>query len=751
MNPLTFNQNILRNYTDQPAELPPALRSRMEALCNGRLLQLYALADLDSGLKLTQQWIALDAEQVLLADGNVAPEAAEIRVFPRTRVRSVRTLPGLSCSCLSLYGEANEPVLAELHYTRRQQHAVEKIKVVLEQDLELSQTDPDAIYAESVADPIKQAQSKVSGNDLAVVWRLTHYLHPYKVHLVAGLISAILLTALNLVPPYITGRIIDELTASPRRTDLAHYAWTMVGLLVAVYCLRNFFLWIRLRLMAKLGEWVAHDLRRDIYEHLQGLGLTFFSRKQTGSIISRVTSDTDRLWDFVAFGILEVSVSVIMLFGLGIVLVSMDWKLGLVMTLPVPLFLWAFFVHGRSINRIFLHCWRKWSGMTSLVSGTIPGIRVVKAFHQEQREKDRFHQRNQSYLDSANQVHDNWTTFWPFLMLGFHALTVLTWVFAIPRLTGQQSDLTTGTFVAFLLYVGMFLHPLEVIGHMTRMMNRAISSAYRIFEILDTEPDITNVEEPTVSRELQGAIEFRNVSFSYDGIRKVLKNISFAVRPGEMIGLVGPSGAGKSTITNLLARFYDVSDGAILVDGIDLRELEIGSYRRQMGMVLQEPYLFHGSLFENISYGLDERDPAAVIEAARAANAHDFICKLDQGYETMVGERGHTLSGGERQRISIARAILHNPKLLILDEATSNVDTETERNIQQALNRLVSGRTVIAIAHRLSTLKQADRLLVIKDGELVEEGTHDELLAIDGGVFQKLHDMQQELHEQFAI
>jgi ATP-binding cassette subfamily B protein len=241
------------------------------------------------------------------------------------------------------------------------------------------------------------------------------------------------------------------------------------------------------------------------------------------------------------------------------------------------------------------------------------------------------------------------------------------------------------------------------------------------------------------------------VSFSYDGIRQVLSGIDLELRPGEMIGLVGPSGAGKSTLIQLLIRFYDPTAGRILVDGIDLRELEIGSYRRQVGMVLQDPYLFHGSLLDNIRYGMEDAEPARVIEAARAAHAHEFICKFPQAYETVIGERGQTLSGGERQRISIARAILHNPRILILDEATSNVDTETERKIQEALDQLVRGRTVIAIAHRLSTLRRADRLVVLKDGKIVETGNHEELLRLENGVFRGLYEMQQELHRSFVV
>jgi ATP-binding cassette subfamily B protein len=413
------------------------------------------------------------------------------------------------------------------------------------------------------------------------------------------------------------------------------------------------------------------------------------------------------------------------------------------MVLPVPLFCWAIFRHGEAINRLFLRGWRKWSRVTDVLSDTIPGIRVVKAFHQEEREVGRFDRRNDDVTDEFNRIHRYWTGFWPALLLGVHATIVAVWMMALPRLLGTSTPaLTVGTFVAFLLYATMFLAPIEIIGQMARTMNRATSSAHRVFEVLDTEPEVTDVAEPVRLEPVQGAVRFENVTFGYDGVRQVLRGMSFDVTPGELIGLVGPSGGGKTTVINLLARFYDVTGGRILVDGVDLCRLDTGHYRRQIGMVLQDPYLFHGPVIENIRYGHPEASLAQVIAAAKAANAHDFITKLTHGYDTVVGERGQTLSGGERQRVSIARAILHDPRILILDEATSSVDTETERAIQEALERLVAGRTVFAIAHRLSTLRKASRLLVIEDGRIVEQGTHAQLLTRPEGKYRRLYEMQ---------
>ena len=753
-----MDREIVARYTNQPARMPNGARAAIEAAWNGAPVQFYALADLDAKLKLAATWVALGPEHLAVARRRAAGRnprdenasgAWEIRSVPRSSVKAVSESPGLSGTMLSFLAEPDEPPLARVRYTHRQRRAMENLRFVVEEQLRgrcVEPGEPDETYVESVAAPIREAQALVAGSRVAVIWRLLGYLRPYGREVTIGLAAAGLITLVSLIPPYLAGYLLDDVVRPVRdgtldisRGTLA--AWVAVGAMALVYVVRQAGALVRLRMLSVLGEWVARDLRTELYEHLQRLSLSFYMRKKTGSIITRVSSDTDRLWEFLAFGVVDVSLSLVMLTGLGIVLVTLDWKLGLVMTAPVPL-------HGERIQRLFTRAWRKWSGVTDILSDTIPGMRVVKTFNQEERETRRFDRRNASVTEEYNRIHRMWTTFWPGLMLAVHGTTVAVWAFALPRLLegpGAEPDLSAGTFVSFLLYTTMFIGPVEIIGQMARTMNRATSSAHRVFEVLDTEPEIVEKARPVRLEPLAGRVSFDSVTFGYDGVRQVLRGVSFDVRPGEMIGLVGPSGGGKTTVVNLIARFYDTTGGTIRIDGVDIRALEIGHYRRQMGMVLQDPYLFHGTIVENIRYGHPEADLERVIEAGKAANAHDFICRLPHGYDTVVGERGQTLSGGERQRVSIARAILHDPRILILDEATSAVDTETERKIQEALDRLVAGRTVFAIAHRLSTLHRASRLFVMKDGRLAEAGTHEELLANRDGIYRRLHEMQLEL------
>jgi ATP-binding cassette subfamily B protein len=751
---------IFDRYLDQPQTLPGAVRSRVEQACEGEVIQLYALADLDTSLRLCQIWVTLTTNHlavIRVADRYVDEQ---MKVVPRARLAKIVEQPGLSCTVVHLLVRDEEHPSTTVRYSHRQRGAIGHLLYVLYQQLNgrpLEFTPSDERYREAIVRPIREAQASVSGNRLAIVWRLLGYLRPYRGQVVLGMFGAVIMTLARLLPPFFTGQVVDQVIQPFRGGTLRlAQAWplalALLGGLAVTLILQECAAWVRLRTMAVLGEHVARDLRTQMYDHLHKLSVGYFSSKQTGSIISRVGSDSDRIWDFIAFGVVELSLSFLLLIGLSAVLIVLDWRLGLVMTVPLPILLFLIYRNGRAMHGFFLRAWRKWSNLTDALSDVVPGIRVVKAFDQAEHEKRRFGERNEDFTDECFRIHHVWTGFWPILMLLVHSLTILTWVFALPRLLAHgTADLSIGTFVAFLLYMGMFFYPIEIIGQMSRLLNRALSSAHRIFNLLDTEPQLAERQNGRKLVPLRGEIEFREVTFGYDAARQIIKNISFRIEPGELVGLVGPSGSGKSTLVNLLVRFYDVTGGEIRIDGVPLQELALGAFRRQVGMVLQDPFLFHGTIIENIRYGVPEALQNDVISAARTANAHDFICRLPNGYDTIVGERGHTLSGGERQRVSIARAILHDPRILILDEATSSVDTETEHQIQEALNRLIAGRTVVAIAHRLSTLKRATRLLVVKEGRLIEQGTHAQLLEIPNGVYRRLHDMQIQLNEVHAI
>jgi len=572
-----------------------------------------------------------------------------------------------------------------------------------------------------------------------ILWRLLDFLKPYKKRALVGGTVALFIAASGLVQPWLIKPIIDDGIKGGNFDLVLRYVVVMAGLLL-VSSLGQI---LQARMLFGLGTRVSRDIRTKIYGHLHKLSLGYFSKKQTGGLVTRVTTDSDRIWRFIAYAAVDVVLGLLTVVGVGVALFLMNWKLAIFALLPLPLMIGLLvFFHNR-MHKVFRRMFHRWSRMTAVVADALPGVRVIKAFGQEDREIDRFGKQNTAVFDEEMKFVTQASLYAPMMMFCSQVGMLIIWL--LGGYWAVNGDMKTGTLVAFTMYMGMFMRPIHMIAHMDQMFNRAATAAQRIFEVIDTEPTIFTRQGSEGEKELEGKIELRNVSFSYDGVRKVLKGVNLTVEPGQTIGLAGPSGGGKTMMVNLICRFYDALEGQVAIDGVDVRDHQVESLRRQVGVVLQEPFLFHGTVGENIAYGNSEATGEQIIVAARAANAHEFIVGFADGYDTLVGERGQSLSGGERQRISIARAILNNPRILILDEATSSVDTETEKLIQQALDRLVKNRTTIAIAHRLSTLRKADRLVILEKGKVVEEGSHEELAALDGGLYAKLLSMQSEL------
>jgi len=689
-----------------------------------------------------------------------------------SRLGGAKIVEGLGMNLLRLVGDRK--VWEEFRFTLRQAKPVAKLQRRLERRIEGKEEEA-AAEAEAPKPDEKKLRCEKCGRVIPswaetcpaclskrkVLSRLVDFVRPYKWSAIVGFGLAVLVTVAGLIRPYLSKPMLNRGLGLEKGAE-ADYGVLLfyILLLTALTLLSAFGGALQMRLLAKLGSRVARDVRDRTYEHLHKLSLSFFSKKRTGSIVTRITSDSDRIWDFVVFVIVEASMSLLTLAGVAFFLFYMNWKLACFVLLPIPVMLGLTLFFHKRMRGFFRRMWHRWSHMTSIVADAVPGVRVIKAFSQERREVGRFMDSNAQYYEGEVGMIMLWTTFGPLIRFCSQLGSLIIWTVGgywavqtalAPEGKELANRLDPGTLVAFTGYMWMFYGPVHMISHMDRMFNRAATSVQRIFEILDTEPAVFSKTGPEQPTGLEGRIELKDVSFSYDGIRRVLKNISVEIPAGKMIGLAGPSGAGKSTMINLICRFYDVLEGQVFIDGVDVRDYDIEALRRRIGVVLQEPFLFHGTVAQNVAYGNPEASIGQIIEAAKAANAHDFIVGFPDGYDTLVGERGQSLSGGERQRISIARAVLNNPTILILDEATSSVDTETEKLIQEAIDHLVADRTTIAIAHRLSTLRKADRLVVLDKGEIVEQGSHEELVGKEDGLYAKLLRLQAETQSFVAI
>ena len=623
----------------------------------------------------------------------------------------------------------------------------------------------------------KDNNSDQKSKSLEIYSRLIGYIRPYWYMAVSVLLLSLLTSLIAVLPAQITGIAIDEinqlgkgqlqafsqqiptkespsLSITPLVKQLSSYAshnWmpNENKSIVTFYVLAVFFVCLHLitsgisissgLIGARLGQKLIFDMRSQVYQHLQKLSLGYFHNHSTGDLISRTVNDVNSLQNAILEPVIAFTTNVFTLFWVLYLCLSWDCELTLLSLSIAPFLGLAMFIFGRKIRKVILKVRQKIGELTSFLQENLSGIAIIKGFVKEKQESIRFDKKNKENMDLNVKVAIMYILFSP--MMKTLSLAGALFILLYGGIKVVNGEMTPGIFVVFFSYIRLLYRPITGLSGFYQQIQTARASAERIFEVLDTVPDIKNKENAYDVPQIRGEIEFRDVYFSYSNNVDVLKNINLKALPGKMIAFVGASGVGKTTIINLVPRFYDPTKGDIFVDGHNVKDIKIESFRRQIGMVLQEPFLFNDTIKNNILYGRDEATDEEIINSAIAANAHDFIMQLPDGYNTIIGERGSRLSAGQRQRISIARAILMNPRILILDEATSSVDTETESLIQDAIQKLVRDRTTFVIAHRLSTIYNADLIIVLENGTIAESGTHDELLT-KGGIYKRLYDAQ---------
>lgn len=556
--------------------------------------------------------------------------------------------------------------------------------------------------------------------------RILSYIKPYMHRLLFAMVCTIMAAAGNLYIPWIIKDMIDEVLADKNGTMLNWIAASII----AIFIVRGLFWYGQNYLMSYVGQSVIIDIRAAVFKKLQRLSVSFYDKNKTGTIMSYVTNDVNALQSAMVENTIEMITEGFILIGSVVAMIYLDWRLTLFTVCTFPVVLWFMEFFGKKIRKTGGRIQECTADITSVLQESVASARVIKSFVREDYEVDRFDVENKANFRANMKNAQLMATLTPVVeLVAAIGVTMIIWYGGNNVINGT---ITAGSLVAFLTYAVNISNPIKRLTRVIGNIQKALAAAQRVFMIIDMPEEIAESRDAKQLPEVSGKVEFQNVSFAYNDKGNVITDLSFSVKPGEVIAIVGPSGAGKSTIANLLPRFYDVNKGDIKIDGHSVREVTLDSLREQVGIVPQETMLFNGSVYNNILYGRLDATKKEIEAAAKAANAHDFIMQLTDGYETKLGDRGVNLSGGQRQRIAIARAILKNPRILILDEATSALDTESERVVQEALDRLMVGRTSFVIAHRLSTVKNADKILVLEKGNLVESGTHDELLALDG-------------------
>ncbi len=563
--------------------------------------------------------------------------------------------------------------------------------------------------------------------DQKVVRRLLPYIWPFKRLAFIAAAAMLIYTGTQVAIPWLVGTTIDGYITSG---DLVGLTW-MFGVFVAIAGVNLVMNFTQQFLMEKIGQGILYNLRRDVFHHVQKQSVSFYDKTEVGRMMSRVQGDVGQLQEFAALVVMTLG-EMLGLVGIVIALLLMDLQLGLTTMIVLPLLAVTMVVWQPLMRRAFMEVRRTISVVNGELNQNLTGVRVVQAMNRQERNMERFYSLNHTHLSANLRTGRLGAGLMPPVDILTAVAIGLALYFGARMISGGEMEV--GVLIAFILYIQRFFDPIRNLTMMYTQLQRSMASGSRIFDLLDWQPDLVDAEDAETLTQISGEVEFRNVSFSYLPGEDVLKDVSLRIAPGEVAAVVGPTGAGKTTLVSLMARFYDVEQGrgAVLVDGHDVRDVVRSSLSKQMSMVLQEPYLFSGTVRENIKYNHTEASDEQMIEAARAVGAHEFITDLDEGYDTFLAERGMNLSQGQRQLISFARAIVADPKILILDEATANIDSYTELLIQRALAELLKGRTAVVIAHRLSTIRGADKIVVLNFGEVMEVGNHEQLMARDG-------------------